>query len=190
MNTFRSRTCQEGIINCWFDPSLRCTLPTWHPTECYMLLLTMLKAGEAIIRCLTTIGLKFKLFHRLERHAQWKSTTATFLWGFFSYLYSRVWSFNFRAWLIDFTFRFCNAFLKTLPSDIDSPCLHLDLLCFCSKLYAWTQIYCRRLHRFPELQLQPFPSHSGCFYALVKLLLSDSKTEKKARYFPLCKHVV
>ena len=46
-----------------------------------------------------------------------------------------------------FTFRFNNSFLQTLLSPSHSPCLHADLLCFCSDCMITLQMfYC--LHRF------------------------------------------
>lgn len=40
----------------------------------------------------------------------------------FSYLCSRVWSYNLKACLIGFTFRLCYSFLHTLPSHWNNPC--------------------------------------------------------------------
>ena len=91
--------------------------------------------------------------------------------GVISYLYSRAWYLNLRAYFIDFIFRLCISFPQTLSSHSNSACLHLDLLCFCSNCTLALRYIAA--YRFLVFQLKTISSHSGCFCALVKCLLSD-----------------
>lgn len=72
---------------------------------------------------------------------------------FFPYLNSRVWSFNWTNSVIDFTFRFCSSFLQILPLCSSSPCLCLDVLCFCSncKLLVFI-VACSSFSPSPRIQ--------------------------------------
>lgn len=84
--------------------------------------------------------------------------------------FSRACYINLRAGAIDYMFRFYDA----VPQNpaLAHPLPALRFILFLLELRAYTQIYFR-LHRFPTLEIQLLPSHSGCSCLLAKLLLSD-----------------